>query len=78
MKKYLIRLVSILLGYVEFILPDYHSLRSWSAVILIVFINLVPIWAMVLSTAILRETITLPLVIGAAMVIGGVFLTSRS
>ncbi len=42
-----------------------------------IFINLVPIWAMVFAAVILGENITLALVLGAAMVIGGVFLTSR-
>ncbi len=43
-----------------------------------VFINFVPISAILLSVAILDETITLSLLIGAALVISGVYCTNAS
>lgn len=43
-----------------------------------IFINLVPVFAIALAVLVLGEPITLPLVIGGALVITGVFLTNRS
>jgi len=42
------------------------------------FINLVPIFAILLAFLILREAITLSLVVGAILVISGVYLTNRA
>jgi len=42
-----------------------------------VFIYLVPLWAAVLSQVLLGEPITLPLVVGASVIIGGVMLVNR-
>lgn len=42
-----------------------------------IFINLVPVFATLLSTALLGETVGLPLVIGGAMVLAGVILANR-
>ena len=67
-----------LMGTVLAFILYYQAIKSIGPTKTAVFINLVPIWAMILSTIILREVVTLPLVLGAAMVIGGVFLTSRS
>jgi drug/metabolite transporter (DMT)-like permease len=67
-----------LMGSVVAFILYYQGIQSIGPSKTAIFINLVPIWAMVLSTVILKETITAPLVIGAAMVIGGVFLTSRA
>ncbi|MBF2077058.1 MAG: DMT family transporter [Synechococcales cyanobacterium T60_A2020_003] len=43
-----------------------------------VFINLVPVFAIALAALLLGESITLPLVIGGALVISGVYLTNCS
>jgi drug/metabolite transporter (DMT)-like permease len=67
-----------LMGTVLAFILYYQGIKSIGPSKTAIFINLVPIWAMSLSTILLGERITLPLVIGAAMVIGGVFLTSRS
>lgn len=67
-----------LMGTVLAFILYYQGIKSIGPSKTAIFINLVPIWAMTLSTILLGERITLPLVIGAAMVIGGVFLTSRS
>lgn len=67
-----------LMGTVLAFILYYQGIRSIGPAKTTIFINLVPIWAMTLSTIVLGERITLPLVLGAAMVIGGVFLTSRS
>jgi drug/metabolite transporter (DMT)-like permease len=67
-----------LMGTVLAFILYYQGIKSIGPSKTAIFINLVPIWAMTLSTIILGESITLPLVIGAAMVIVGVFLTSRS
>jgi len=56
----------------------YQGIKAIGPAKTTIFINLVPIWTMILSTFVLGERITLPLVLGASMVIGGVFLTSRS
>lgn len=67
-----------LMGTVLAFILYYQGIKSIGPSKTAIFINLVPIWAMTLSTIVLGERITLPLVIGAAMVIVGVFLTSRS
>ena len=67
-----------LMGTVLAFILYYQGIKSIGPSKTAIFINLVPIWAMTLSTILLGERITLPLAIGAAMVIGGVFLTSRS
>lgn len=43
-----------------------------------VFINLVPVFAMLLGAAILGETVGLSLALGGAMVLAGVYLANRS
>ena len=67
-----------LMGTVLAFILYYQGIKSIGPSKTAIFINLVPLWAMALSTILLGERITLPLVVGAAMVIGGVFLTSRS
>jgi drug/metabolite transporter (DMT)-like permease len=67
-----------LMGTVLAFILYYQGIKSIGPSKTAIFINLVPIWAMTLSTFVLGERITLPLVLGAAMVIGGVFMTSRS
>jgi drug/metabolite transporter (DMT)-like permease len=67
-----------LMGTVLAFILYYQGIKSIGPSKTAIFINLVPIWAMTLGTVVLGERITLPLVLGAAMVIGGVFLTSRS
>ena len=67
-----------LMGTVLAFILYYQGIKSIGPSKTAIFINLVPIWAMTLSTIVLGESITLPLVIGAAMVIVGVFLTSKS
>jgi drug/metabolite transporter (DMT)-like permease len=67
-----------LMGTVLAFILYYQGIKSIGPAKTAIFINLVPIWAMTLSTIVLGERITLPLVLGAAMVIAGVFLTSRS
>ena len=67
-----------LMGTVLAFILYYQGIKAIGPSKTAIFINLVPIWAMTLSTIVLGERITLPLVLGAAMVIGGVFLTSRS
>jgi drug/metabolite transporter (DMT)-like permease len=67
-----------LMGTVLAFILYYQAIKSIGPSKTAVFINLVPIWAMILSTIVLRERVTLPIMLGAAMVIGGVFLTSRS
>lgn len=42
-----------------------------------VFMNFVPIWAIALDVLILKEKITISLIIGAFLVISGVYLTNR-
>jgi len=67
-----------LMGTVLAFILYYQGIKSIGPTKTTIFINLVPIWAMTLSTILLGEIVTVPLVIGAAMVIVGVFLTSRS
>lgn len=43
-----------------------------------IFINLVPVFAIALAALLLGEPITLPLIVGAILVISGVYLTNRS
>jgi len=67
-----------LLGTVFAFILYYQGIKAIGPSKTAIFVNLVPIWAMTLGTIVLGERITLALVLGAAMVIGGVFLTSRS
>jgi drug/metabolite transporter (DMT)-like permease len=67
-----------LMGSVVAFILYYQGIRSIGPSRTAIFINLVPVWAVVLGTLFLGERITLPLVIGAVAVIGGVFLTARS
>ena len=41
------------------------------------FINFVPVWAIIFAYLILKETLTPSLFSGAALVIGGVYLTNK-
>jgi drug/metabolite transporter (DMT)-like permease len=66
-----------LMGTVLAFILYYQGIKAIGPSKTTIFINLVPIWAMTLSTIILGERITLSLVLGAALVISGVFLTSR-
>jgi drug/metabolite transporter (DMT)-like permease len=67
-----------LLGTVLAFILYYQGIKSIGPSKTAIFINLVPIWAMILGTIVLGERVTLALVLGAAMVIGGVLLTSRA
>lgn len=67
-----------LMGTVLAFILYYQGIKSIGPAKTAIFINLVPIWAMILSAIVPGERITPPLVLGAAMVTGGVFLTSRS
>jgi drug/metabolite transporter (DMT)-like permease len=67
-----------LMGSVVAFILYYQGIRTIGPSRTAIFINLVPVWAVVLGTLFLGEKITLPLVIGAVAVIGGVFLTNRS
>jgi drug/metabolite transporter (DMT)-like permease len=56
----------------------YHDgIRALGAPRASIFINLVPVFATLLSTALLGETIGLALVAGGAMVLAGVVLANR-
>ncbi|WP_029894255.1 DMT family transporter [Desulfohalovibrio reitneri] len=55
----------------------YEGIKAIGAGRAGVFINLVPVTAIVLGVVLLDERITLSLVVGGAMVIGGVWLTNR-
>jgi len=61
------------LGFVWF----YEGVRLIGATRAGLFINFVPISAVILAALILREPITWSLAIGAALVLSGVFLTNR-
>jgi len=67
-----------LMGTVLAFILYYQGIKSIGPSKTAIFVNFVPIWAMSLGAVILGEAITLALILGAAMVIGGVFLTSRS
>lgn len=55
----------------------YDGIRALGASRASVFINLVPVFATLMSTALLGETIGLALVAGGAMVLAGVVLANR-
>jgi len=56
----------------------YHDgIRALGAPRASIFINLVPVFATLLSTALLGESVGLPLVAGGAMVLAGVVLANR-
>jgi drug/metabolite transporter (DMT)-like permease len=65
------------LGTVLAFILYYDGIRRVGPARAAVFLNLVPVFAMVLSVPILGERLTPALLAGATMVIGGVFLTSR-
>lgn len=65
------------LGTVLAFILYYDGIRRVGPSRATVFLNLVPVFAMVLSVPILGERLTPALLVGAAMVIAGVFLTSR-
>ncbi|UCF98573.1 MAG: DMT family transporter [Spirochaetaceae bacterium] len=67
-----------LMGTVLAFILYYQGIKSIGPSKTAIFVNLVPIWAMSLGTVVLGERITLSLILGAGMVVGGVFLTSRS
>jgi drug/metabolite transporter (DMT)-like permease len=67
-----------LMGTVLAFILYYQGIKSIGPSRTAIFVNLVPIWAMALSTILLGERLTLPLVLGAFLVIGGVFMTSRT
>jgi drug/metabolite transporter (DMT)-like permease len=62
------------LGFVWF----YEGVHQIGAPRAGLFINFVPVSAVVLAAIILREPITWSLAVGAALVLSGVFLTNRS
>jgi drug/metabolite transporter (DMT)-like permease len=55
----------------------YEGIKKLGASKAAVFINFVPISAVILSFLILKETLNLSLIIGAVMVISGAYLTNR-
>lgn len=65
------------LGTVVAFVMYYAAIRRVGPSRAAVFLNLIPVFAMALSGPLLGERLTPALVVGAAMVIGGVFLTSR-
>jgi drug/metabolite transporter (DMT)-like permease len=65
------------LGTVVAFILFYDGIRRVGPARATVFLNLVPVFAMVLSVPILGERLSSALLVGAAMVIGGVFLTGR-
>jgi drug/metabolite transporter (DMT)-like permease len=67
-----------LMGTVLAFILYYQSIKSIGPSKTAIFINLVPIWAMILGTMVLGEKVTLSLILGAGMVIVGVFLTNRN
>lgn len=67
-----------LMGTVLAFILYYQGIKSIGPSKTTIFVNFVPIWAMTLGAVMLGEAITLALILGTVMVIGGVFLTSRS
>ena len=61
------------LGFVWY----YKGLKNIGPVKAGLFINFVPVWAIVFSYLILKEPLTPSLFVGAALVIGGVWLTNK-
>jgi drug/metabolite transporter (DMT)-like permease len=55
----------------------YDGIRALGASRASIFINLVPVFATLLSTALLGETVGVPLLAGGAMVLTGVILANR-
>jgi drug/metabolite transporter (DMT)-like permease len=55
----------------------YKGLKKIGPVKAGLFINFVPIWAIIFSRLILEESLTPSLFVGAALVIGGVYLTNK-
>jgi drug/metabolite transporter (DMT)-like permease len=56
----------------------YQAIKRIGPVKAGLFINFVPIFGVLLSFLVLRETITLSLAIGAVLVVSGVYLTNRT
>ncbi len=56
----------------------YEGIKKIGPVKAGLFINLIPIWAIILSYFILHEAVTVSLLIGATLVVSGVYLTSRT
>jgi drug/metabolite transporter (DMT)-like permease len=69
---YLALLCSVF-GYVAW----YDALAKMDATKVAIFLNLIPLFAMPLSYLILREEITIFLIIGAAFIIYGIYLTEK-
>ena len=55
----------------------YQGIREIGPVKTGLFINLVPVFAVILSVIFLHEQVTIPLILGAVLVITGVYLTNR-
>ena len=55
----------------------YEGIKKIGTVKAGLFINLIPVWAIVFSFFILEEPVTISLLAGAVLVIGGVYLTNR-
>lgn len=56
----------------------YVGVRAIGTARASIFINLVPVFAITFAALLLGEPITLPLLVGGALVIAGVYLTNRS
>ena len=56
----------------------YEGIKKIGPVKAGLFINLIPVWAIILSYFILHEAVTVSLLVGAALVVSGVYLTSRN
>jgi drug/metabolite transporter (DMT)-like permease len=54
------------------------ALARLSAASVAVFQYAIPFWAVVLSVMLLSERVTVPLVVGGAMIVGGIALTQRA
>jgi len=55
----------------------YSGINALGAGRASIFINLVPLWTMLLAAIILKENIILPQLIGALLIMSGVYLTSK-
>ena len=75
MKEWLIILYLALLCSVFAYIAWYDALAKIEATKVAIFLNLIPLFAMLLSYVILREKITFFILIGAILIIYGIYLT---
>lgn len=67
-----------MLGTAAGFLWYYEGVKAIGSAQASIFINLVPMFAIAFATVFLGEPITLPLLVGGALVVTGVYLTNRS